>query len=435
MKKSIFFLLIVNISVFAQWNQIGQSLNAEISSLVKSNNILFATTTTAGVFSTSDEASWVASNSGLTDLAVNDIAESNGTLAAGTKNGGVYVSTDNGNSWQQKSNGLTIPFQALPNTNTIVYSGQNMIEGGGYGIFTSTDYGENWARTFPSTYGVRGLYKGSNYTYVGVGPSVYRSSDDGLNWNFVVTANTTIKKFVTFPLAVGQDKIFVGTLDGIFYSENNGSSWIEKKISNKNINDMAAYGNNIFVVSEPFMTNDAGFIYVSTDFGNNWNDITANISSVAANHVRKILIDGDYIYAGTSLGNVYKRKLSDVVTTIEKSNNTIPTEFLLDQNYPNPFNPSTTISFLIPQVMVRQAQHDNADVIPIRQLTESRDEVHVTLKVYDVLGREVATLVNENLSAGSYSYNFDASKLTSGVYLYKLQAGKYSEMKKMILLR
>jgi len=432
MQKSIIFFLLVNISVFAQWNQIGQSLNAEISSLVKSNNILFATTTKSGIFSSSDEVSWTAKNSGLTDLIVNDIAKkSDGTLAVGTKNSGVYISTNNGNLWQQKSNGLTIPFQALPNTNTIIYSGQNMVEGGGYGIFTSTDNGENWTRTFPSTYGVRGLYKGSNYTYVGVGPSVYRSSDDGLNWNFVVTANTTIKKFVTFPLAAGQDKIFVGTDGGIYYSDNNGSSWVEKKILNKNINDIISNGNNIFVASEPFMTNESGYIYVSTDFGNNWKDITANISSVAANHVRKILIDGDYIYVGTSLGNVYKRKLSDVVTAIEQSDYSIPTEFILDQNYPNPFNPSTTISFSIPQVMVRQAHHDNADVIP----SLSRDEVHVTLKVYDVLGREVATLVNDNLSAGSYSYNFDASKLTSGVYLYKLQAGKFSETKKMILMK
>jgi hypothetical protein len=87
----------------------------------------------------------------------------------------------------------------------------------------------------------------------------------------------------------------------------------------------------------------------------------------------------------------------------------MPSTYLLQQNYPNPFNPSTTISFSIPT------------------------SEFVTLKVYDVLGREIATLVNENLSAGSYSYNFDASNLTSGVYFYKLQAGKYSETKKMLL--
>ena len=75
MKKSIIFFLLINISVFAQWSQVGQSLNAEISSLVKSNNILFATTTKFGIFLSSDEVSWTAKNSGLTDLIVNDIAK------------------------------------------------------------------------------------------------------------------------------------------------------------------------------------------------------------------------------------------------------------------------------------------------------------------------------------------------------------------------
>lgn len=81
------------------------------------------------------------------------------------------------------------------------------------------------------------------------------------------------------------------------------------------------------------------------------------------------------------------------------------------QNYPNTFNPSTTISFTI------------------------LNSEFVTLKVYDVLENEVATLVNETLSAGNHSYNFDASKLTSGVYFYKLQAGKFSVVKKMMFLK
>ncbi len=81
------------------------------------------------------------------------------------------------------------------------------------------------------------------------------------------------------------------------------------------------------------------------------------------------------------------------------------------QNYPNPFNPSTTFTFNIPA-----------------------NEL-VNLKVYDVMGNEVATLVNEEKSAGSYSIEFDASKLASGTYFYKLQAGEKSEVRKMLLLK
>jgi hypothetical protein len=99
-----------------------------------------------------------------------------------------------------------------------------------------------------------------------------------------------------------------------------------------------------------------------------------------------------------------------VITNIENENLS-PSEFKLSQNYPNPFNPSTTISWQSP---VGSWQ---------------------TLKVYDLLGREVATLVDEYKHAGRYEINFDASSLTSGIYFYKLQAENYLETKKMILLK
>jgi hypothetical protein len=89
----------------------------------------------------------------------------------------------------------------------------------------------------------------------------------------------------------------------------------------------------------------------------------------------------------------------------------VPTFFRLECNFPNPFNPTTMINYQLPI--------DN----------------YVTLKVYDVLGREVALLVNEFKMAGWYEVNFDASNLTNGVYFYKLQAGKFSDIKKMVLMK
>jgi len=93
-----------------------------------------------------------------------------------------------------------------------------------------------------------------------------------------------------------------------------------------------------------------------------------------------------------------------------------PKEFVLYQNYPNPFNPNTVIRFEIPG----QARNDN---------------VLVTLKVYDILGNEIVTLVNEEKQPGVYEVEFDASTLASGMYLYKLQAGSFIQTKKMVLLR
>lgn len=96
-----------------------------------------------------------------------------------------------------------------------------------------------------------------------------------------------------------------------------------------------------------------------------------------------------------------------------------PEEFKLYQNYPNPFNPGTNIKYSIPTVTIRQAQSD----------------LFVTLKVYDVLGNEVATLVNERQPTGNYEVIFNASDLSSGVYFYTLRAGSFAESKKMLLLK
>ena len=93
------------------------------------------------------------------------------------------------------------------------------------------------------------------------------------------------------------------------------------------------------------------------------------------------------------------------------------TNFALMQNFPNPFNPSTKINFTIPSVET------------------TRRVVFTTLKVYDVLGREVATLVNEEKPAGNYEVEFNAEKLSSGIYFYELKAGSLILTKKMILLQ
>jgi len=143
-------------------------------------------------------------------------------------------------------------------------------------------------------------------------------------------------------------------------------------------------------------------------------------------------------YGISQLAEPFKFK-TQTGTSVEGENE-IPTKFELSQNYPNPFNPETTISYSIPAVMVRQAQHDNADVTP----SLSRDEVHVTLKIYDMLGREVATLVNEYQKPGTYNYQFSINnyQLSSGIYFYTLKAVDLSnssnvfvQTKKMILLK
>ena len=103
---------------------------------------------------------------------------------------------------------------------------------------------------------------------------------------------------------------------------------------------------------------------------------------------------------------------NSIITGVEKKmQNTLPKEYILAQNYPNPFNPSTMINYSMPKTGL------------------------VTIKVYNILGKEIATLVNGEKIAGNYSVQFSGSKLSSGVYFYRMQAGSFSQTKKLILLK
>ncbi len=120
----------------------------------------------------------------------------------------------------------------------------------------------------------------------------------------------------------------------------------------------------------------------------------------------------DYMKKITNLWADPSLKLKyDITVDVENIQAEIPTDFTLHQNYPNPFNPSTKIKFVIPK------------------------SSFVNLKVYNVLGKEAATLVNEERPAGNYEVDFNATDLPSGVYFYRLQAGDFIETKKMVLLR
>ncbi|MGE5497447.1 MAG: Ig-like domain-containing protein [Syntrophothermus sp.] len=137
--------------------------------------------------------------------------------------------------------------------------------------------------------------------------------------------------------------------------------------------------------------------------------------------VSKIMISGEKYFSAINIRQVkggFKKSIiyvddaqNDIVMPVERTGNGLPENYSLMQNFPNPFNPSTFISYSLPENAL------------------------VTLKVFDLLGREVATLVNGQQKAGIYRVNMNAGNLTSGVYIYKISAGRYSESKKMMLVK
>ena len=116
------------------------------------------------------------------------------------------------------------------------------------------------------------------------------------------------------------------------------------------------------------------------------------------------------VFVGTKEGKIFMSKIEGNVTSVD-GEESAPTAFELNQNYPNPFNPSTTIKFAVPEAG------------------------NYSLRVYDILGQEVVTLVNGQLNAGTHKVSFEASRLASGMYIYKLTGSNVNLTKKMILMK
>jgi len=121
--------------------------------------------------------------------------------------------------------------------------------------------------------------------------------------------------------------------------------------------------------------------------------------------------DGGTVHYSSAKAIINEIKIEFVTTQEVVIFNTQPLAFSLYQNYPNPFNPSTNISF----------------TLPVKSF--------VSLKIFDLSGREIATIVSEELSAGNYTRQWDAANMPSGVYFYRLKAGSFTETKKLILVR
>jgi hypothetical protein len=112
-----------------------------------------------------------------------------------------------------------------------------------------------------------------------------------------------------------------------------------------------------------------------------------------------------------NLAGFWYQQPASITTGVDDASSGLPAVYRLEQNYPNPFNPSTTIQFALPQ------------------------RNSVTLKIFNVLGREVAILVNEEMAAGVHKIVFDAKRLASGMYFYRLQAGNFWQVKRLILMK
>lgn len=245
------------------------------------------------------------------------------------------------------------------------------------------------------------------------------SSADGVTWNFSGQSPIVPLGLIEFNdhfCAYGSDTTPQGT--GVLsLSSNQGQNWINQTATERGLQSISFVNSNIWYAVDWVGASgyNNSFIYTTTNGGINWESIK-KFDSVS---IENIAYTDNYIYfVGTKMlredslhitkGVVIRHQLSTIGV---ESNNTSFKGYNLSQNYPNPFNPSTKIGY----------------VIPISG--------HVELKIYTITGEKVATVVDGVKNAGYYVAEFTATNLASGIYFYKVTAGNFTSVKKMILVK
>lgn len=417
----VFCLLTTTNPLLSQWVQNGADSSYVLSFAVSGTNI-FAGTYDHGIFlSTNNGTSWIQINSGLTlNLNIfNSLVISGTNIFAGSSLG-VYLSTNNGTNWTAVNSGLlgnvlALAVAANGTGGTNLFAGTAVFGGGTTfgGVYLSTNNGTSWTHvnsgiTSSNVYSLAVKPNGLSGTnlFAGTDSGAFLSTNNGTSWT-PVNSGLTSPSVLCFAM-IGAN-LFAGTEainnepGGIFRSTDNGSTWTPTGLTNSSISCFAVSGMNLFAV-----IGGVG-VYLSTDNGTNWTQVNSGLSDFGG-YAFSVAVSAPYLFAGNYNG-VWRRPLSEMITAVNEVESEIPARFSLLQNFPNPFNPSTTISFTL--------------------LKRS----FVSLEVFNLIGREVTTIVSEEMLAGNYSRQWNANNLASGVYFCRLQAGSFTETKKLVLLR
>lgn len=332
---------------------------------------------------------------------------------------GYIAKTTNGGSFTQQTTGVTDRLNDVFFLNA--YMGWAV--GGDFSverIFYTVNGGTNWTVQTSNTpnklFSVFFINECTGWSVGGPSsPKIIKTTNGGINWFTQTTSITTPLYSVMFADA-NTGWAVAGYLGGetIIKTTNGGDNWFSQSSGDtrylrdcyvKNANTMVAVG-------------QGGKLITTTNGGNNW------IVHTTGSSIELWSVDFANDTVGYAIGdNVVLKTTNGGVTFVNNESKNVPSEFVLYQNFPNPFNPSTKIKFYIPPFERGQGSE-----------TRHGDGM-TTLKVYDILGKEIALLVNGKYQAGTYEVTFDGTNIPSGIYFYKIEFNSISEVKSMILIK
>jgi photosystem II stability/assembly factor-like uncharacterized protein len=435
--------------------------HADIHYLAYNGSVLYCCSDGGVYKSTNDGVTWTDLNHYLSTLqyqsADYDISNLQ-YMYGGCQDNDKETTTNGGANWIQRTTGDG-GYTIVDPVNTNYIYGQ-YVNGT---IHRSINYGSSYTTITPSGssgglfYNPYEMAPGDNNTIVFGRADLWKTTNaqtcsSGSGWTQIATTSVVGGNVSSIAIsATNINKIYIGTSNGkILITSDNGANWLTLT-GFTYVTDLIVDRTNDNICYATFGGTSANRVMKTTNSGQNWTSISNGLPLIQVNSVilrttapRMLVIGTDLgIFASSNEGAnwvsfstgfplvaVYDLKYKQVPGIILAATHgrgcwtfnlgqmvgvdpfaQIPDNYSLEQNYPNPFNPSTKISFSLPQAE------------------------NVKLKVFDMLGKEVATLVNGKLNAGIHQLTWDASGFASGVYFYKIDAGSFNTVKKMMLVK
>lgn len=373
---------------------------------------------------------WVPRNSGITQHlnGVKFLNSSDSAVAYAVGNGGTVLrTTDNGHNWQNiRYTGSNYPnlngLDVLPPNSPTDFSHVIAVGNGGSVVKSSIKNG-NWVwLEFPVNTNIKlnsvAVFEAFIIAVVGDNGAIFVTYNGGTTWqNKSISPSKSLKKVVKDVHNFGF--YTVGTGGAIYTSSNFGQSWQPRNSgTTKTLRDILVSGINS---DSAIVVGDDGTVRYTNNGGITWtadpylNGLTSRdiisifrLDGTTVNSITRNLSTSDNPAGDTAFFHAVS---SEPFIGIEPVSNFIADIFSLNQNYPNPFNPVTNIEITIPK------------------------ESFVKLVIYDILGKEIETLVNNELKAGTYKIDWNASGYSGGVYFYKIESEGFTATKKMVLIK
>ena len=441
MRKAFLIFFLLNAAVtFSQWSYVSTIPGSgEIYSMsVLNQNLIWVCSSTGAVLrSTNGGVNWNLRNTGLPSGGVTSISALDTSFCwIGTESGSIYKTSDGGYNWTLQFS-LTGSFAdgiKMFTRDYGIYYGDPSGTGQPHQWRFTTDGGTNWLLSPDAPLALAneaGLLNAWDWTDTGK----YWISTGNFTAN--ITSNRSFKTVNGFTGGGWTSTKLTGTgnSSGLYFSAiaftDNNNGMTASNGSGSTVRKTTDGGNTwVTVPNPPGMSNyipfnmcglkdgsnliylmlytNANKCFKTSDYGTTWTQET--VPPQASSSIRLMQFISPALGFAGGAGGVFLRYGNSIGIT--QINTELPSEYKLGQNYPNPFNPSTNIDFSVPA------------------------SAEITLKVYDLTGKEIYTLVNEFKNAGNYSVNFTAaSVLNSGIYFYKMTSGKFNYTRKLVLIK